>query len=104
MATYTKLNDGTWGLRSTESITAGVTVTVTKKSGETKVETVGKVIWSGNGVTLATIASSGHSHSHAAHSHARHSRNGCECNCGDCSGHCHCDPHCNCRGGNIYDC
>lgn len=57
-ATYTKLKDGTWGIRSTSKISDGQTVTVTKKSGESKRETVGKVIWTGNGVWLATVAGS----------------------------------------------
>lgn len=52
-ATYTKLKDGTWGLRIVGAITA--TVTVRKKSGEEKQERVGRVLWSGNGITLATI-------------------------------------------------
>lgn len=55
--TYTKLRDGSWGLRINNNahVVAGQTVTVTKKSGETKVEQVGRVLWSGDGVTLATI-------------------------------------------------
>lgn len=55
MTTYTKLRDGSWGLRG-DGLAAGAKVTVTKKSGESKVETVGKVLWTGNGVSLATIA------------------------------------------------
>ena len=51
-ATYTKLNDGSWGLRvSCGPVAPYATVTVTKKSGETKVETVGQVLWTGNGVS-----------------------------------------------------
>jgi hypothetical protein len=56
--TYTKLRDGSWGLRSTESIAAGARIAVAKKSGETKIETVGRVVWTGNGITLATIQGS----------------------------------------------
>jgi|SRR5580700_6518147 hypothetical protein len=40
----------------------------------------------------------------AAEDRGIRSRNGCECDCQDCNGHCRCDSHCNCRGGNIYDC
>jgi hypothetical protein len=53
--TYTKLRDGSWGIRTTEAVTAGQTVTVTKKGGETKQETVGRVLWTGDGITLATV-------------------------------------------------
>lgn len=28
---------------------------------------------------------------------------GCGCDCGDCDP-CRCESHCNCRGGNVYDC
>lgn len=55
--TCTKLRDGSWGLRGA-NLTPGATVTVAKKSGETKTETVGRVLWTGNGVSLATIAGS----------------------------------------------
>lgn len=56
---YTKLKDGSWGIRAEgTTVTTGSTVTVTKKSGESKRETVGKVLWTGNGVILATIAGS----------------------------------------------
>ncbi len=54
--TYTKLRDGSWGVRSTEKLASGQKVVVAKKSGETKTETVGKVLWSGDGITLASIA------------------------------------------------
>jgi hypothetical protein len=56
MTTYTKLHDGNWGLRSTDTLQPGATVTVAKKSGDTKIEAVGRIVWQGNGVTLATIA------------------------------------------------
>lgn len=56
--TYTKLKSGAWGARSTEEIKAGQAITVTKKSGESKQETVEKVVWSGNGVWLAALRSS----------------------------------------------
>lgn len=61
-ATYTKLKDGTWGVRvafsGKGSITAGDTVEVKKKSGEKKTETITKVLWSGNGVYLCAIKTS----------------------------------------------
>lgn len=97
-ATYTKLRDGSWGIRVDSPVAPGTTITVTKKSGETKTETVSHVLWSGQGVTLCSIAQSRHGHSH------RHNSNGCTCDCDQCSHGCKCDRNCNCRGGNIYDC
>lgn len=44
---YTKLNDGTWGLRVYGAVKVGDAVTVTTKAGAVKTETVGKVLWSG---------------------------------------------------------
>lgn len=77
MATYTKLKSGDWGIRSEQPIMDGQTVTVRKKSGESKAETVGRVIWSGNGVWLATIASRGNGQSQRAPGrYEHHCRNG----------------------------
>lgn len=60
MATFAKLKSGEWGLRGTpEELQAGRTVQVTKRSGETQLCTVGKVLWTGNGVALATISGAG---------------------------------------------
>jgi len=55
-ATYTKLRSGDWGVRVEGTAAKGDTITVTKKSGETKQETVRAVVWTGNGVTLCAIA------------------------------------------------
>ena len=58
-ATYTKLNSGDWGIRvAGASVAPGATVTVAKKSGETKTETIGAVLWTGNAVSLCSIARS----------------------------------------------
>lgn len=54
-ATYTKLRDGSWGIRATAAVSPGSLVTVTKKSGESKSETVDRIVWSGNGVWLCSI-------------------------------------------------
>lgn len=56
-ATYTKLKSGDWGVRveGGNAPTAGAKITVVKKSGESKVETIAKVVWSGNGVHLCAI-------------------------------------------------
>jgi hypothetical protein len=56
MTTFTKLKDGSWGLRIEGSAVVGDTVTVTKKSGETSHETVGHIVWTNGEITLATIA------------------------------------------------
>ena len=54
-ATYTKLRSGDWGIRVQGTVEAGAMIVVTKKSGEAKSETVAKVVWSGNGITLCAI-------------------------------------------------
>jgi hypothetical protein len=95
--TYTKLRSGSWGVRSTERLVPGQRVTVTKKDGTTKAETIERVIWTDGTVSLASIAQSDSA------SPSR-KRSGCGCDCEDCSYRCQCDPHCVCRGGNIYDC
>ena len=60
MITYSKLRDGSWGLRGA-GLVAGASVVVTKKSGETKAVLVGRVLWtSPDGATsLATVAGNG---------------------------------------------
>ena len=64
MTSYTKLKDGTWGIRGA-GLVEGTTVQVTKKSGETKSATVGQIIWTGADkktgavISLARIAQSG---------------------------------------------
>ena len=55
--TYAKLRNGDWGLRSTSTLKEGQTVTVTTKAGQSRTETVGKIVWSGNGVWLAAKGS-----------------------------------------------
>ena len=47
-ATYTKLRDGSWGIRVLgKKPKSGNSITVRKKSGATKRETVSRVMWSG---------------------------------------------------------
>lgn len=56
-ATYTKLQNGTWGIRVTlPAPSVGESVTVTTKAGQVKTETVEKVLWQGNGVAICAIA------------------------------------------------
>lgn len=54
-STYTKLRDGSWGIRATEPVDKGQVVSVTKKSGETSTETIRAIVWSGNGVWLCSV-------------------------------------------------
>lgn len=46
-AQYTKLRDGSWGLRAPGQVAEGSIVTVRKRDGETKVERVARVLWTG---------------------------------------------------------
>jgi hypothetical protein len=86
MVTYSKLKDGTWGLRSTESLKEGSTVVVAKRDGSSKNEHVGREVGKGQGWALYTISA-------AATSNAK-SRNwrpcgypGCNQNyCDECDG------------------
>ena len=55
--TYAKLKSGNWGVRiPNEDAKEGQTVTVTKKDGTTKQETIAKVVFRGNGICLCAIA------------------------------------------------
>lgn len=91
-ATYTKLNSGDWGIRVEGAPEAGAEVTVSKKDGSEKIETVTAVIWQGEGIAICSIEQA-------------RKRGGCNCEeQGCCRPRCHCEAHCNCRGGNIYDC
>lgn len=86
--TYTKLKSGAWGARSTEEIKAGQAITVTKKSGGSKQETVEKVVWSGNGVWLVALVGSNSSKPQASSRRRRDpdapGRNGMMPGCGAC--------------------
>jgi len=75
-ATYTKLKDGSWGVRSTRSLAAGSTVVVAKRDGTLKVETVARVVWTGNGVWLCSLCASSASPAPRRQSGAR---TGCSC-------------------------
>lgn len=57
-ASYTKLRDGSWGIRVDGAVTNGQSVTVHTKAGATKTETVRAVLWSGNGVSICAIQQS----------------------------------------------
>ena len=83
-ATYTKLRDGSWGVRVPGSVTPGQSVVVTKKSGETKQETILRVlaVFQPENVSLCSIQQSTQASSSRS---GRSSRSGCyECEeCGD---------------------
>lgn len=73
------MRDGSWGIRSTAALAAGQTVTVTKRDGGTKLETVAHVVWSGNGVWLASLVASRTPARSSQSSAGRHPRTGCSC-------------------------
>lgn len=55
-ATYTKLRDGSWGIRvASGNIKMGAAVLVRKQSGETKTETVRQVIWHDANTSICSI-------------------------------------------------
>lgn len=54
-ATFTKLKDGSWGLRVTGSAKAGDSVTVTKKDGSKSTKKISRIVWSGNGAHIAEM-------------------------------------------------
>jgi len=77
-ATYTHLRDGSWGIRVPGTARENQSVTVAKKSGDTKTEIVARVLWTGrdfkSGATISLCAiaggngqagaSAGNGHSH----------------------------------------
>ena len=55
MNIYTKLRDGSWSVKGPE-LKSGHPVPVTKKSGETKTEIIGQIVWQGiDGLCIVTI-------------------------------------------------
>lgn len=52
--TYLRLKSGQWALRGA-GLREGETVTVERRDGSRKTETVGRIIWEGSGVTVAQI-------------------------------------------------
>jgi hypothetical protein len=50
--TFTRLNNGHWGLRSDAPLSEGSTVAVTKRDGSMSDATVGRLLWQGDGVHL----------------------------------------------------
>lgn len=54
-ATYSKLRDGSWGVKIQGDAKAGEVVNVRKKDGTAKSEMIHSVVWSGGGVSLCSI-------------------------------------------------
>jgi hypothetical protein len=76
-------------------VTDGQAITVTAKSGKSWPARAAKVVWHNDEIAIVATASTSPRRGRG--------RGGCGCDCDDCSP-CRCEPHCNCRGGNIYDC
>ena len=97
-ATPAKLRNGNWGARVKGTpVSAGDVVQITTKAGKSWSARVIAIVWSGNGVTLCATESLDRP------AQSRRS-NGCSCDASCCRPYCRCDSHCNCLGGNIYDC
>lgn len=85
MVGYTKLKSGDWGVKGpADVVKAGATVTVVKKSGETRQERIGRVVWTGSGVSIATIGQAGSASGSPSkgtyyRSGGRGTRTGCSC-------------------------
>jgi len=61
MNTYTKLKDGSWGIRvAGEKPAIGAVLTIQKKDGSTRQETVSRVLWSEGGIVLCSIEAHRH--------------------------------------------
>lgn len=62
-ATYTKLRDGSWGIKLTGvSGTIPVSVLVTKRDGSTKQERIAKVLWRGDDAMICSLESKQKTH------------------------------------------
>lgn len=55
MVTYTKLRDGSWGIKVAGTAIAGQVVTVTTKAGDVRTETVARVMWTGPNYCVCTF-------------------------------------------------
>jgi len=64
---YTKLRNGSWGVRVDGAARPGQVVTVKTKAGEVKTETVDRVIWKGDSVSICSIVSKSTRHERGAH-------------------------------------
>jgi hypothetical protein len=84
-ATYTQLRDGSWGIRAAGKLSAGASVTVTKRDGTSKTETISKVLWtgtdskSGQTVSLCSIARTASAFSYSGRRRYRNDDDQCTC-------------------------
>lgn len=53
---YAKLRSGNWGVRVPFEVEPGQAIVVKTKKGKTREETIGRIVWQGNGVWLCTVA------------------------------------------------
>jgi hypothetical protein len=58
MASWCKLKTGAWGVKG-PGLKPGQGITVTNAKGNSKSVTVGNIVWSGDGIIIATIAEDG---------------------------------------------
>jgi hypothetical protein len=103
MVTYTKLKDGSWGLRGPVSELQAGRVTVSKKDGTSKVEVVDSILVTfedGNG--LAKIGRSETSSSRPSNSHGH--GHGKRTRCRECGGALKDAPHHRAMGGYCGSC
>lgn len=93
-ASYTKLKDGSWGVRLTSTRPVpypGMPVTVVTKAGTRKRETLSQILTSNKGITTATLRP--------------HGATSVRCSCQQCCAvTCHCYESCACRGGVMVTC
>jgi len=52
-ATWARLRDGAWGLRCEDAVATGDVVRAERRSGASALVRVGRVAWTGDGITLA---------------------------------------------------
>lgn len=102
MLMYRMTRNGTWAVFGPQRDVHPGTVTVTKKDGSTKQETITHV--SKPFDVDGTPYVYGFLDPQDRRNRPRHGR---QCACeeqGCCRPRCQCEPHCVCRGGNVFDC
>lgn len=56
MASWTKLQDGSWGIRCEQAVAVGDSVMVERRDGQQKRETIDSVVWTNGSVWVCTVA------------------------------------------------
>jgi len=94
-AVYTKLKDGSWGIRVHGCASIGQKITVTKRSGESRTERVSKVLWTGKAhdgqeASLVTIErrqrmGAGHGAAPSVAGYSSYCTGNDSCRCYDCA-------------------